>query len=202
MKSIDPTPDELRNLLQRVARRDAAAFESIVKRYNGRLTRYASFKLNDPHEINDVINDTLLAVWDNPTAYQSQSGFFTYLISIMNRKVVDKYRQKGRQIETWVDESGEWMDDTPSGDAETGHGDPAFWLHQSQAIQRFADCKDKLSLEQQAVLFWLFEMEATETEAAAHCQCPVGTVKSRYAAARNAIKRCLMGWHRQTTSHG
>lgn len=197
MKPIDPSPDELRDLLRRVARREAAAFEAIVKRYNTRLTRYASFKLNDPHDLNDVIHDTLLAVWHNPTGYQFQSVFFTYLVSIMNRKIVDKYRQKGRQVETWVEEADEFLARTPDGDPDMGQGNPAFALQQTQAMHRFAECKQKLSPDHQAVLFWLFEMEATETEAAAQCQCPVGTVKSRYAAARNAIKRCLMGWHRQ-----
>lgn len=197
MKNVDPPKLELQSLLQQVAQRDEAAFASLIRHYNGRLSRYVSFKLSDAAEANDAVNDTLMSIWNRPYAYQFKSSFFTYLISIMERKVADTYRRRGRVLEDSREDYEQLAERRTQGNDNRLSVDPAWLVDQENTRKRFAHCRDQLSADQQAVLFWIFEMEATETEAAERCHCPVGTIKSRYAAARQAMKRCLTGWYHE-----
>ncbi|MFO0598271.1 MAG: RNA polymerase sigma factor [Myxococcaceae bacterium] len=70
-------------LMQRVARRDAAAFEQLVARHQGPLYRFALRMCLDPARAEDTVQEALLSAWREAGAFLGHSTLRTWLFSIL-----------------------------------------------------------------------------------------------------------------------
>ena len=186
----------LQQLLREIARENKAAFEELVWFYNPVLLRYGRTTGYPIEDVKEAIQDTFESVWNRPTAFQFGSKFSVYLIQVLRNKLTDKFRaNKRHQVTSDIDE----LADTLADDAHWA--DPMAQAESLRAHEQYLRCKEKLTTIQQEIVFWMYEMQATETEASSALNCEVGTVKSRYSAARQALRQCLQGWY-QEMRHG
>ena len=87
--SADPHDDaEDRRLIALVCRRELAAFEALYRRYHPRLGRFLHRMLRPDHLIEEVLNDTLLVVWNQADRFNGTSKVSTWVFAIAYRKAL------------------------------------------------------------------------------------------------------------------
>lgn len=176
-----PTPDE-RELLARVASGDLQAFERLYRVYQPRLTRFLNTLLKRPHLIEEVLDDTMVAVWQTAGVFRGSSKISTWIFAIA-------YRQAHKARARWPDplEDSE-LDSRVS--ADPGPDDEVGQQRLRSALMR---AMDQLSPEHRAVVDLTYFHDMGYREIAEIVDCPVDTVKTRMFHARRRLKQAMSG---------
>lgn len=181
----DLPASQLESLLNRIAQGDEQAFTTLYRHYQRFVYAYLRHRVIDADAIEEILQDTLHAVFQKPLAYDGRSKFSTWLCSIANHKVGDWARRRRRQVET-EDADEDFIETVADPD-----WDFLAQIAREQEMQVLRDCMDALPEKQRIALFWtFFEDEALETVAERQ-ECPVGTVKSRLFNARQSVADCV-----------
>jgi RNA polymerase sigma-70 factor (ECF subfamily) len=169
-------------LIARIRERDMAAFEELYRRYHSRLTRFLFKLARRPQLIEEVLNDTLMVVWDRADSFNGESKLSTWIFAIAYRKAMKALRSQDEPIEDVR------ADDRVSPEAgpedDFGHG-------RRQALLR--EAMNELSPDHRAVIDFTYFQEMGYREIAEIMGCPVDTVKTRMFHARRYLKRHLAG---------
>lgn len=84
----DPT------LISRILSHDETALSAFYRTYAPQLTRFLKTKINNPHDVEEVLQDTLFAFLESIRDFEGKARIRTFLFAICNHKVVDYYRRK------------------------------------------------------------------------------------------------------------
>ncbi|MEG3125376.1 sigma-70 family RNA polymerase sigma factor [Sphingomonas sp. GB1N7] len=168
------------DLVAAVGGGDPRAFEQLYRRYQPRLARFVGNLLRSSPAIEEVVNDTLMVVWDRPHSFAGTSKFSTWLFAIAYRKAL---RARNRRPSA-LDEPA-W-DTEP--DAAPDHG-----LARERAHASLLDAMRHLSAEHRAVVDLTYFHDLGYREIAEIMNCPVDTVKTRMFHARRHLRRKLAG---------
>jgi RNA polymerase sigma-70 factor (TIGR02943 family) len=103
-----------------------------LEAHRSTLTKYARRWLRSEADVEDVVQDTLVAALASPHSYAGHSTPKTWLHGILKHKIVDTYRRQAREPVCEAPAEDELLDDvnglfTPDGrwrDAPTSWGDP------------------------------------------------------------------------------
>ena len=82
------------------------AFASLVETHRPYLARAARRKLRDAADVEDVVQDTLVAAWQARSRFRGQSSLRTWLVGIMQHKIVDLVRARARRPTVSLDAAG------------------------------------------------------------------------------------------------
>ena len=173
--------DDLR-LLRRVAGGDKRAFEDLYRLYHPKLTRFLSHLLRKPELVEEVLNDTLMAVWRRPDAYSGASKLSTWIFAIAYRKAL--------RARSSLDEPVEDKDADSRASDEAG---PEQQLGRRQVQGALLSAMDELSPDHRTVVDLTYFHEIGYSEIAEIMACPVDTVKTRMFHARRYLKTLLAG---------
>ncbi len=180
----DQETDEVA-VLQRIARRDEVAFESLYRRYHPLLFRFVQRMLNDPAQVEEVVSDTLYAVWNGAGKFQRKSrvstwiygiGYRTALKAIRAGKRHSRFTQSGESAESAVDLSK--------------NNDPAVEAELVDSISQMSQALKSLSIEQRAVVE-LTALGWSCVEIGEIVGCPSNTVKTRMFSARKKLRTAI-----------
>lgn len=83
---------------------DVAAFEELVKRYDGRLLRIAQHVTHNREDAEDAVQEAFLKVFRKLTQFQENSKFSTWLIRITVNESLMKLRKQRSTREVSIDE--------------------------------------------------------------------------------------------------
>src|SRR6476646_11167756 len=73
-------------LIARVSRQDLQAFERLYRMYQPRLTRFLTTLLKRPQLIEEVLDDTMMVVWQSADRFRGSSKPSTWIFAIAYRK--------------------------------------------------------------------------------------------------------------------
>jgi RNA polymerase sigma-70 factor (ECF subfamily) len=164
-------------LLTAVAAGDRRALEELYLGYHRRLARFLSRFTPHYENIEEIINDTFMVVWQNATEFRSASQVSTWIIGIAYRTALKAFRsQKNHAGSGSADDRPEHSVDPT---IETEIHD---WLQHGLS---------RLPIEQRLTLELAYQMGHSLEEIAAITDCPVGTVKARMFHAREKLRQCL-----------
>jgi RNA polymerase sigma-70 factor, ECF subfamily len=164
-------------LLAAVAAGSRQALEELYLGYHRRLARFLSRFTPRYENVEEIINDTFMVVWQNAKSFRSASQVSTWIIGIAYRTALKSLRkQKNHAAARSLDEYPEQTTD-PTLDAEVQD-----WLKQGL---------DQLPAEQRLTLELAYHMGHSLEEIAAITECPVGTVKARMFHAREKLRQYL-----------
>jgi RNA polymerase sigma factor (sigma-70 family) len=76
----------------RFGRGDAAAFELLYRRYEGKVFRYLERSVRNEALANDLMQEVWFAIARNAAGYQVSARFSTWLFTIAHNRVVDSVR--------------------------------------------------------------------------------------------------------------
>lgn len=79
-------------LLKSIARGDGRAFEALYRCYYSRLIRYLARRLPPSHSAHEIIDDTLLIVWQQAGEFRYQSHVSTWIFGIAYRVALKSLR--------------------------------------------------------------------------------------------------------------
>jgi Sigma-70 region 2 len=92
---LPPVADEV--LLVRVADGDAAALAALYRRHGAGLFGFLQRYVRDPMVAEEILQDTLLAVWRSAHLYAGRSGVRTWLFGIARRQAHNRLRVRRPQ---------------------------------------------------------------------------------------------------------
>lgn len=164
-------------LLQRIKTGDAVAFEAFYKLYYPRLFRFVLRTTRLPESVEEVIQETLLLVWQQPDQFNHSSKISTWVFGIAYNKalnVVSKHNRRGDDVD--IDDLVEVL------------GDPLSNLAEIAETTDWLNCAlDSLPAEQRAVIELTFYDGLPYQEIAKVLDCPENTVKTRMFRARKKL---------------
>ena len=171
-----------RLLLDGVARGDERAFEDLYRNYHPRLVRFLSNLTRRPQLVEEVLNDTMIAVWEKPASFRGASKVSTWIFAIAYRKAMKALRR--------LDEPVEFK--SPGGVRSEEPG-PEESLWQAERSKLILTAMQDLSVAQRTAVDLTYFHEMSYREIAEIMHCPVDTVKTRMFHARRHLKRLMAG---------
>ncbi len=164
-------------LLCAVAAGDRRALEELYLGYHRRLARFLSRFTPRYENVEEIINDTFMVVWQSAKDFRHASQVSTWIIGIAYRTALKSLRrQKNHTAAQNLDDYPEQTID-PTCDTEVQD-----WLKQGL---------NQLPVEQRLTLELAYHMGHSLEEIAAITDCPVGTVKARMFHAREKLRQYL-----------
>ncbi len=172
-------------------RGDVEAFNRLVLAYQDEVYALAYRMLGDPDAAADAAQETFLSAFRHLRRFRGGS-FRGWLLRIATNACYDELRRRGRRPQVPLTEDDEqeadrrpWMAD-PHPDAS-----PEAALVRQELREALETCLQRLVPKMRAVLLLVDVHGLDYAEAAAALGLPLGTVKSRLARARAAMRRCL-----------
>ncbi len=168
--------------IRQVAQGDERAFEKLFRCYAPRIFRFAMGYLNDPTLAEEVVQETMIAVWKNAKDYKEQSQVSSWILGIARNKALDRARARQREPELLREK----LDRRASARAT-----PEQIAQRDSQAERVRSALAKLSPEHREVVMLAFYNELSYSEIAQILNCPEGTVKSRVYYAKEQLKKLL-----------
>jgi len=173
---------EERELLERVRERDLRAFERLYRIYQPRLGRFLFNLVQRPQVVEEVLNDTMMVVWDTVDSFRGTSKLSTWIFSIAYRKAIKARLRWPDPVEDQTFDAR--VSNDPGPDEELDHQR----LH--EALMK---AMDQLSSDHRAVVDLTYFHGMGYREIADIMNCPVDTVKTRMFHARRRLKAAMPG---------
>ena len=174
-------PDE-GELLALIRNGDERAFEELYRRYHSRLRRFLTNLIRRPHIVEEVLDDTMVAVWQKPESFRGTSKLSTWIFAIAYRKAMKALRRLDEPVEAGQPDN-RTSEETPP--------DDRAWQRERERL--LLDAMQALSVDHRAVIDMTYFHEMSCREIAEIMACPVDTVKTRMFHARRHLKRLMAG---------
>lgn len=167
-------------LIAAIVRKDKAALKELYQRHYDTLYRFAYSHCKDAHEASDIVQETMVAVWQTASRFSGRSAVRSWMFSIARNKAIDIRRKLGRVELT--DQQHEQMDDAP---------DAQSIVAASQDAERVRACIEKLSDSHRRVVHLAFFEDLPYPEIGNIEKTAVGTIKTRMFHAKKLLMQCL-----------
>ena len=173
---------EENELLERVRARDLHAFERLYRIYQPRLARFLFNLVQRPQLVEEVLNDTMMVVWDTAGNFRGGSKLSTWVFSIAYRKAM---KAKMR----WPDP----VEEQPFDPRVSNDPGPDEELEHQRLHDALMTAMNELSADHRAVVDLTYFHGLGYREIAEIMHCPVDTVKTRMFHARRRLKQAMSG---------
>jgi RNA polymerase sigma-70 factor (ECF subfamily) len=169
------------NLIRRVARHDANAFEALYRRYARPVFGLALRRLGDRMRAEDAVQETFAAVWRSARTYKPERGAGApWLYAVARNAIVDRARNRSEP-------PGE-APDAPS--VEPGPDEHAEASYVSWRVHR---ALEELPPSERDVIELAYYGGLSQSEVADFLNIPLGTVKTRTRSGLGRLADLLEG---------
>lgn len=169
-------------LLERTARGDRDAFQRLYFIFHRRLTRFLLRVTRRPDVTEEIINDTMLVVWQRAGDFRGESHLSTWILGIAYRRALKRLSSEPRREHSGQqDDWSATMDIAALADLAQ-RAELADWLDTALA---------RLSPEHRLVIQLTYYLGMSCEEIASMTECPVNTVKTRMFYARQRLRDLL-----------
>jgi RNA polymerase sigma-70 factor (ECF subfamily) len=169
-------------LINQIADGNRHALELLYRGYFPRLTRFLNGMTRSVQLIEEIVNDTMLVVWQKAGTFDGSCKVSTWIFAIAYRKACKAIKA---------------LDEPVDADIELFEADPGQQPENQLDLQRLqrmiGAALDDLPAAQRAVVDLTYHHEMGYTDIAAIMNCPVNTVKTRMFHARRRLKLLLAG---------
>jgi RNA polymerase sigma-70 factor (ECF subfamily) len=170
-------------LLERVAAaKDREAFAALFDHFAPRVKSFMMRKGASSEQAEDLVQETMIAVWSKAALYVAARGSVTtWIFTIARNLRIDRLRRERANQFTDLDDY-----DAPSDDP--GQDEALRRLQEDGAVAR---ALAQIPSEQRELLLLSYVEDLPQSEIAARLQIPLGTVKSRMRLAYRRLKKML-----------
>ena len=178
--SRDPSRDD-GQLLRRIGQGDEDAMAAFYREHGRVVLAQVLLVTGERVLAEEILQDTMLAVWRGASSFRGESSVRSWVIAIARRQTRDRLRSRRLRV---VDDA--FLADQPS----SGPGPEVTALDRANLAEVMGAIRE-LAPAHREVLGLAFGSGLSLPEVAGVLEIPVGTVKSRLAAARTALNRTL-----------
>ena len=104
------------DLLRRIGASDREALKTLYERHSDALHQFLRYRLRDPFDAGDVVQDVFLEIWRAAARFEGRSAPRTWIFGIARNKAVDRMRRGGREVTAPEPDTG-IADDAPDPEA-------------------------------------------------------------------------------------
>ena len=174
-KNRKTTRAEDQALMQRIANKDAEAFDELCTRYRPLIYSTAMKVLNHVDDAQDVTNDVLISIWQKAGSYQSAKGsLVTWICTTTRNRSIDRVRSFQRRAALYDRYEDSLRKDEPQM-TRSSRDD----LYRSDARNILQTAVVDLSPEQREVIELAYFEGLTQKQISDRLESPLGTVKAR-----------------------
>lgn len=187
-----PDPQQLKNWLAAVARKDAQAFRLLYDLTAPKLFGFALRILVKREAAEEALQESFVNIWNNAGSYQaSLAAPMTWMTTIVRNKAFDMLRRADHAVEmdaeTFKDGGMQEVIDA----MESTDPNPFEALQLSQDASALAHCFSRLEgLHRQAIAL-AFYHDLSHSEVAEQMKLPIGTIKSWIRRGLDRLRLCL-----------
>ena len=161
---------------------DVSALEALLKRREKWLWNVAKKTIRDDSLAEEALQEALVLIWRNASSFRGESRLTSWMYQIVTRACIDVLRKEQLRVHASLEEFDQ-MDQIDSGSIFEEAIVDGLFLHGAML---------ELELEHRQVL-QAIELEGLSVkEASELLKIPEGTVKSRAARAREALKQVII----------
>ena len=173
-------------LVRRSKEGDTAAFGELVRRYQKTVFRIVLRMVKSTDDADDLTQDAFVRAHRGLGTFKEEFDFHPWLYRIAVNQAINFINKKKRQGA--VD-----IDDVPEGDLKQGPApeSPIQSASRHELLSGLEEALEKLPEEQRAVFLLRVQEGLSYEEIAETMQTPKGTVMSRLARARTALRKYL-----------
>ena len=174
-------------LLEGVARGREKDFEELYRRFQPRLSGFFRQRMRDPQATEELVQETMLIVWDRASTYNGSSRASTWILGIGYRKLLEWNRKDKRAKDLFRTED----DEEP--EKLAGHllDDASRKVGREDIMSQVRDAVQALPDEHRMVVELTFQQGLSYNEIAQMLDTKPGTVKSRMFYAKKKLKEIL-----------
>ncbi len=187
-------PNEDEDLIARIARHDATAFEALMRRHNGRLFRVARAILGNDAEAEDALQEAYVDVFRHISGFQGRARLTTWLTRIVINQSLMRLRKQQRtpvvvpMTSTRAGGEGRPLErDVADDRSETAHAATLRGEIRRSLERRI----DELPVSFRTVFVMREVDEMTVEETAEALGIPAATVRTRLFRARALLREAL-----------
>lgn len=179
-------------LLAGVVERDGGAMRTLYERHSPWLTMRLARRCADPGLVDEVVQDTFLAVWRKPESYRGRGEVAAWIWGIGVRRLIDAFRRRGTASSMFYHslQGGSFWSSQSEGIGDVGQSAEEEVLLGVE-YGDLAGALNRLSPELRTVMQATVLDGLTTKEAAHLLGVPRGTVKTRMMRARIQLKEEL-----------
>jgi RNA polymerase sigma-70 factor (ECF subfamily) len=161
-------------------------FDEVYERFRQPIWRLARRMTGSDDDAFDATQEIFLRVWRGLAGFRGEAKLSTWVFQIAWNYLRGHHRRHGRHLKAVVDQSEEVVARTP--DPAPG---PERQAVSSDLLDRVTTAVDELP-EHYRVVVWLRDGEGLSyAEISEVLDVPIGTVRSRLARARSALKEAV-----------
>lgn len=171
------------DLVAATARGDAAAFERLYGRFERRVFGYIRVFVRDRMTAEEILVDTMTAVWFGARDFRAGSRVSTWMLGIARHKALDAARRRitRERIEGRLDSAEGALPGTV----------PFDEINDGQRTAVVLEAMSRLSVEHQEALRLAFFEELPYQDISLLLGVPVNTVKTRVFHAKRQLRLAL-----------
>jgi RNA polymerase sigma-70 factor, ECF subfamily len=181
LSAVDVPACDDGGLLRRISQGDEDAMASFYREHGQAVFAQVQLVVGERVLAEEIVQDTLFAVWRGAGSFRGESSVRSWVIAIARRRTRDRLRSRRLRV---VDQA--FLADQPG----SGPSTEVMALDRAE-LAEVKDAIRQLARGHREVLGLAFGSGLSLPEVADVLEIPLGTVKSRLAAARNALNRTL-----------
>jgi RNA polymerase sigma-70 factor (ECF subfamily) len=171
-------------LLERWRAGDAAAGQQLVRRHTRSLHRFFASKA--PDALDDLVQATFLACVESRDRFRHGSSFRTFVLGVARKVLLKHYRKRMRHDRAMAVEEASADSLTPS---------PSFSAALREEVRLLLAALRRIPIDQQIAVELFYWEGLSVAEVAEVLEIAAGTVKSRLARAREALRDEILAGH-------
>ncbi len=169
-------------LVRAIAAGNARALDDLYARFGPGLLSYLTSIVNNRQLAEEVLQDVMLAVWNNAGSFRGDSKVRTWLLVIARNRAINMRRKYTPPVVSLDDRFELSSSDTT----------PLERIERSSQRQLLRQAINSLDASQREILDLVFFHQLSGQEVAAILGINAGTVKSRLSRAKDSLRRTLL----------
>lgn len=166
-----------------------AAFDEIVRRYQGRVYAVAYRITTNREDALDVTQEALLKVYQKIESWQPTGGFLPWMLRLTSNQAIDHLRRVKRKRHQELDESA--LNEYVLENEESGEENTAKSVWAKEIAERVDEALVVLSPTQRAVFVMRHYEGLALNDIAESLNCTVGSVKVHLFRAMRKLQKAL-----------
>ena len=184
---MEPTDEAL---CQRVAKRDEAAFDLLVERYQGRAYRLAWSILRNPEDARDLSQEAFIRLYESAGGFGGRAKFSTWFYRIVVNLCLD-HKRKRRWWQPWVGDEGDEQGESFLERQPAPFSDPVEKLGREHTMKDLWTAVDRLAPRQRAAVVLQVQEELATYEIAEVLKCSEATVRVHLHRAMTTLRKTM-----------